>query len=116
MLSLMPNGPAQPPPDAATVHVHLQHGFADDRVEVHVGETEVFRSDGVTTSLLTGLAAEADIQVLPDETVVRVQIPSRGIDVEHAVGLTPCAEHWVGVGIEADKVRFSDSDRSFFYG
>lgn len=116
MLVLMPNGPAQPPADAAIVHVHLQDGFADDRVEVHVGGSEVLRSGGVTTSLLTGLATEVGTLVPPGKTVVRVEIPSRGIDADHAVELAPGTEHWVGVAIEAGEVQFSDSDRSFFYG
>jgi hypothetical protein len=116
MLAPMSNNPAQPSPDAATLHVHLQDGFADDRVEMHVGGSAVLRSGGVTTSLLTGLATEVDTLVSPGETVVRVEIPSRGIDARHAVELAPGAEHWVGVAIEAGEVQFSDSDRSFFYG
>lgn len=112
----MPDPLAGAPRTDAVVHVHLQEGFAEDRVEVHVGDALALDGAEVTTSLLTGLAAEATARVAAGRVKVRVAVPTRGLTGEHVVRVPAGGQRWVGVSIEAGRPQFMESTAPLFYG
>ncbi len=58
----------------------LLEGFRDDKVVVRVDGTEVARRTAVTSSPLTGLAAELHLEVPDSARRLAVALPSRGIE------------------------------------
>lgn len=68
--------------------LHLRDGFSSDSVVIRVDGEERWRSAGVTTKLLLGLADEVPM-VVPDEAVrIEVELPERGLrrEIELAPG------------------------------
>jgi len=63
----------------ATLQIHLQEGFSDDPVIVHVNGQEVFRKEGVTTKLLLGYAETATAQIAEGSASVEIALPARNL-------------------------------------
>lgn len=98
------------------LHVHLQDGFADDVVVVRVQGTDILSAEAVSSSLLTGLAAETQVPVEAGRVVVKVSIPRRRLEAEHVMTVAAGEERWLGVDVDDGRISFIDSDRPFFYG
>ena len=59
------------------VHIHLEEGFADDRVIVRIDGVPVAERTGVTTRTQLGLATIIEQPVAASRVTVSVEVPTR---------------------------------------
>lgn len=95
---------------ARAVHLHLQHGFAEDTVTIAVDGRPVFRRDHVTTSLLTALALVAEVEVPDGGATLDVEVPTRRLRQQVALhadgeGDAVLTANIVGGHLEIHRVR-----------
>ena len=99
-------------PESVALHVELQEGFDDDRVEVTIGGSR-FEFPSLRTRYQIGLADVIDVEVPAGEVDVRVALPDRSLEARS--GYTPDAETWLAVNLVSGVVEFTWSDEPFFY-
>jgi hypothetical protein len=88
----------------AVLRVELQDGFDGDDVVCTLDGREVSRLSGVRSSLVTSLAAVAEVQA-PDTGPVEVgvELPARGLRTTIAVE-DPTTQRWVTVRVVDDRL------------
>jgi hypothetical protein len=93
--------------------IHLQTGFADDTVVVRVNGAEVYRKEGVKTSLLLGYADVFDCPVPEGTAHVDIEVPSRGVRASFDVPVS--ARTHLGVSLRGGTVEHFVSTKAFAY-
>jgi hypothetical protein len=83
----------------AVLRIELQDGFDGDEVVCALDGREVARLSGVRSSLVTSLAAVAEVQA-PDKgpVTVDVKLPARGLHATATVN-DPTTQRWVVVRV-----------------
>jgi hypothetical protein len=94
------------------LHVELQEGFDDDRVEVAIDGSR-FEFPSLRTRYQIGLAEVIDVEVPAGAVDVRVVLPDRSL--EGRSGYTVYHEVWVAVNVASGSVDFTWSEEPFFY-
>ena len=94
----------------APLHIDLQDGFADDLVVVRVNGTEVFRKEGVTTSLLLSYADSLQTQISGWPAKVETIVQSRNLSKTIRV-----RESYLGIAIQEGEINYVERGEPFGY-
>lgn len=93
--------------------IDLQDGFTDDLVVIQVDDQEIFRKEGVQTSLLLGYADLVEIEV-PEGTVnVEIILPSRNLS--ETLELQVSKATYLGISIQDGNIQYRVADKPFGY-
>jgi hypothetical protein len=96
----------------ATLHIHLQEGFANDQVIVTVDGQTVFEAE-VTTNLMRGRAATFDAPVPPGTVTVEVQVSTR--ELRGAIDIDAREVPYLGCGMRDGAIEFRPTDQPVPY-
>ena len=97
----------------AMLHVALQEGFDDDRVELRVNEASIYQRDSVTTDLRIGRADAVEMEMGAGPHRLTVSLPERNIS--DSIDVRGDAPVYVGVSLVGESVQFTVSDQPFGY-
>ena len=87
---------------ARLVHLHLQHGFADDTVTVSVNGVRAFEQHHISTSPLTALALATDVEAPDGDSTLEVAVPTRQLHGRVTLGDTPSGPEVLAANITDD--------------
>jgi hypothetical protein len=112
--------PAPPEDDAADssnqhrLFIDLQDGFKSDTVQIELNGLPIQELEGVTTSLLIGLAGSIETQVSQGKATITVKVPTQ--EISASIDLEVTADTYLGISITLGVLHFIVSDTPFGYG
>ncbi len=95
------------------LEIHLQEGFADDRVMIGVNGREVYRTDLLTTKALIGVADSVRTEVSSGHVEIVIDLPLRSLSGRLSVELED--QLYVGVSLIGGRIVFDSSAEPFGY-
>jgi hypothetical protein len=96
----------------ATLHIHLQEGFANDQVIVTVDGQTVFEAE-VSTNLMRGRAATFDAPVPQGTITVEVLVSTR--ELRGAIDIDARDVPYLGCGMRDGAIEFRPTDQPVPY-
>lgn len=105
-----------PPPSGETtamLHVALQDGFDDDRVQIRLNGESIYERSGVSTDYRISRADALEVPLRDGPMRLAVTLPDR--DLSGAVEVRGDGPVYVGVTVADGTVQFRLSDQPFGY-
>jgi len=97
----------------ADVTIDLQEGFFDDTVVVRHDDREVARREGLRTRMQIGLADQLELDLPSGATAIEIALPEK--DIAALVQLPPERPLWIGVSLDAGRLKIRVAREAFGY-
>jgi hypothetical protein len=95
------------------MHLDLQEGFNNDDVEILVNGNAVFRTAGVTTKRMLGLALATEVDVPNGALDIEIRVPTKNLSKTISVETSNTPN--LGISIDDGEIKIITSEKRFGY-